>query len=1812
MATTFTGLRVQDTYNAIIKIGDNSTLTGTGKLLSDGYGNSSNLYLSTTKLGIGVVPTENLHIGGSMRLTGSFKDKNNESGTTGQVLTSTATGTDWKTISDIDGVTSTTGGTANYVPKFTSASNIENSIIQASATLVTISGNLDVNGTVTYIDTIDLSVKDPLIKLANANTSNTLDIGFYGKYAVAGTTKYLGLYSDSGNSNKFRLFTGLESEPTTVVDSSDTTFVVGTLIANFEGDLIGNVTGNVTGNLTGNVTGGTITGSSGTFSGDVAFGTLTDTGESISITKFVDEADGIANNDNDTTIPTSAAIIDYVADNTGSSNTLTGTVKNISGGALTKGTPVHSSASATPPSGNVSEVIAARGDTSTAMPATYILAEDLADEAEGSAVLTGFLGGLDTSSFSEGDVLYVAPTGGYTITKPTGTNLIQNIAIVVKVHATNGSIEVYGSGRSNDVPNYIYRDINFDGGDLKFGNSDKVILGDGDDLEIFESFGNSYMINNTGNLYIENLADDRDIVFINDDGTGGSAVYLFMDGSEVRNKFFQNVQVNDNKILEIGSGQDMKIYHDTADTFIANSTGDLTISNATDDGDIIFQGDNGASPSVLTEYMRIDGGFVRTVFSKSTQHQDAVYGFYGASSDLKIGFDATDSLIVNSTGDLYITNSADDKDIIFSSDDGSGGIIEYFRVDGSESRVTFGRRLMMADNVRLAFGNSNNGQIWYDSTAAKVLQSGSIQFADAVSVDDDFTVTGTLDFPGTAAQYVKGDGALATFPAIPQGDITAITVGNGLAGTSLSGPIPDLTMSGSYTGDFTITGNQYFNGEFIEGDGKEMFRYSNTWLRINEDNDFTDGIYCGTGILRTDGRFEVGSGGTKFLVTAAGVVTAFGSVTASSFIGPLTGLASLNTPLNDIRSLGVQAFTNGTNPNITTAQVMAEIEADGGFDSFSSVFKTSWSYAGNYNLTDAGDFTETAGSSWITWTDNSSDTTRGNITALAIAPTTGGSSGGVFIYNDQGAGYSPGWRQVWTSTTDGSGSGLDADLLDGQEGSYYAPATGGSYLPLAGGVVTGSTDFTASQYPLDVYGIGSTAGSSAVGLGVYGSSTAGAIMHFHRPGAYAVNFGLDSDNVLRIGGWSAAANRWQLDMSGNNSVAGSSTATIFYDWNTAYYGDFASTTIGKYFGRAASNEGFQVGTYNNVGDNSTHTNPIYTIGSSYNPALTTLSNMYGVGYGNVNASFISFTGASDWGFYVAADGDARVWLDASNGAVSTAGSMYAATYYDYNNTGYYLDPQATSAINTVNIKGAITFPSSNLGAVTRGSQNFAIYQESGSWTNPYPDLNIGFHTGISMGAYSGYNGMRFYNDANMVTQVMSINNVSDGLGADDVYVNNSLVAGSSLRAPIFYDSNDTTYFLNPHSTSQTRSISIMQGSGLNFYQSGNASYTYNDARAEGSYSALYKGTNNGSGYGNYREYWYSGATGYQSIEQASNRFNFSAPITAATDVRAPIFYDSNDTSYYINPATNISAILAGSIGINNTSPVNTAWGNEATTKQLTITGANYGVLNLQGSITALTKYSMGVGGNTFYMAYDNIASRHNIKVNSSGNVLIYVDVRAPIFYDLDNTGYYVNPGATSRLLNLDFGDAGYYLKRGDWGTRQQTPYGWIQFGPANSSYAHIYTDRNNFYMNAGLYISGGSWMRAGDIRSAIFYDVNNTTYYLDASTTGTSLNCAGTGIFGGDVVAYSDKKLKTNIKTLNGSKVLKMRGVSFDRIDTGKHSSGVIAQEIQEIAPELVNDKNGTLAVAYGNLTGYLIEAIKDQQIMIDDLKKRLKTLENN
>ena len=93
----------------------------------------------------------------------------------------------------------------------------------------------------------------------------------------------------------------------------------------------------------------------------------------------------------------------------------------------------------------------------------------------------------------------------------------------------------------------------------------------------------------------------------------------------------------------------------------------------------------------------------------------------------------------------------------------------------------------------------------------------------------------------------------------------------------------------------------------------------------------------------------------------------------------------------------------------------------------------------------------------------------------------------------------------------------------------------------------------------------------------------------------------------------------------------------------------------------------------------------------------------------------------------------------------------------------------------------------------------------------------------------------------------------------------------------------------------------------------------------------------------------------------------------------------------------------------------------------------------------------------------------------------------------------------------------------------------------------------------------------------------------------------------GDVTAYSDKRLKRNIETITNAvdTVSKLRGVNYEK--DGRNSTGVIAQEVEEVLPQVVHTaSDGMKSVAYGNIVGILIEAIKEQQKEIEELKKRL------
>jgi hypothetical protein len=94
---------------------------------------------------------------------------------------------------------------------------------------------------------------------------------------------------------------------------------------------------------------------------------------------------------------------------------------------------------------------------------------------------------------------------------------------------------------------------------------------------------------------------------------------------------------------------------------------------------------------------------------------------------------------------------------------------------------------------------------------------------------------------------------------------------------------------------------------------------------------------------------------------------------------------------------------------------------------------------------------------------------------------------------------------------------------------------------------------------------------------------------------------------------------------------------------------------------------------------------------------------------------------------------------------------------------------------------------------------------------------------------------------------------------------------------------------------------------------------------------------------------------------------------------------------------------------------------------------------------------------------------------------------------------------------------------------------------------------------------------------------------------------------------YSSRRWKTNIRTIDGAleKVMRLRGVYYDRKETGEHDLGLIAEEVGEVIPEVVRyEANGEDAagVDYARLVALLIEAVKEQQKKIAALEAALKT----
>ena len=119
-----------------------------------------------------------------------------------------------------------------------------------------------------------------------------------------------------------------------------------------------------------------------------------------------------------------------------------------------------------------------------------------------------------------------------------------------------------------------------------------------------------------------------------------------------------------------------------------------------------------------------------------------------------------------------------------------------------------------------------------------------------------------------------------------------------------------------------------------------------------------------------------------------------------------------------------------------------------------------------------------------------------------------------------------------------------------------------------------------------------------------------------------------------------------------------------------------------------------------------------------------------------------------------------------------------------------------------------------------------------------------------------------------------------------------------------------------------------------------------------------------------------------------------------------------------------------------------------------------------------------------------------------------------------------------------------------------------------------------------------------------------TANAISATTTiaaTTNITAGGSITAAGNVTAYSDRSLKRDIQTIEHAVdlVKSLRGVTFEMINTGQQGIGVVAQEVQDVVPQVVQDNNGILSVAYGNLVGVLIEAVKELAARVETLEKK-------
>ena len=342
---------------------------------------------------------------------------------------------------------------------------------------------------------------------------------------------------------------------------------------------------------------------------------------------------------------------------------------------------------------------------------------------------------------------------------------------------------------------------------------------------------------------------------------------------------------------------------------------------------------------------------------------------------------------------------------------------------------------------------------------------------------------------------------------------------------------------------------------------------------------------------------------------------------------------------------------------------------------------------------------------------------------------------------------------------------------------------------------------------------------------------------------------------------------------------------------------------------------------------------------------------------------------------------------------------------------------------------------------------------------------------------------------------------------------------------------------------------------------------------------------------------YSNLSGTPTVPGGSNGIDLN------DDVKAR-FGTGNDLEIFHQSSDNASVIAESGAGALEIRASNLALNNAGATASY-INCTDGGGVQLYNNGTEIAKTT----GNGFEIPADNL----ELRIGAGADLKLYHDGNHSVVQDA-GTGHLQPSGDTVTITTADrSGTLAQFIDGG----ANKFHFNTVHMASTVAEGFRVEADKR---LEIG---NGTNWSgeQAGKIEnhSDSMY-IQYTTSFITRNPSGTNtltVDSSGNGTFNGNVTAYSDVRIKDDIKTIDNAldKVSKLRGVEYTRKETEAREIGVIAQEVKEIVPELVTIENlksdinpdaleDMHTMKYGNTVGLLIEAIKDLKAEIETLKK--------